>query len=214
MEFLYSDEVIQPDGAAAHCHCWIEAVLHRKDRAHPTRVREYLDECYRPPFSGRNGYVKQGPWQSHPKRMLRHKAEIQCFRIGFGFVGIFDEDEAKRIIEGEVQEVPATTGQTFEQKVEQLENRIPRTLSEEERADLHEMVMDLVERAAAQDTWSASRNLIVDRCDSESAAYALKMFDVQKNNIVNANAVIEEDPPKATSKETPQMALATTEGFF
>ncbi len=46
-------------------------------------------------------YTVNGPWQTHTKRMLRHKALIQCSRIAFGFVGIYDEDEAQRIIEGQ-----------------------------------------------------------------------------------------------------------------
>src|SRR5689334_17972923 len=65
------------------CTC----IIFRKDRSHPTRVTEYLSECKRG--------VK--PWQSHPKRMLRHKAMIQCARLAFGYVGIFDQDEAERI---------------------------------------------------------------------------------------------------------------------
>ena len=71
-------------GACA-CTIW------RKDRSHPTRVTEYMDECYRRPKKG------DGPWQSHPRRMLRHKALIQCARLAFGFAGIHDHDEAERI---------------------------------------------------------------------------------------------------------------------
>lgn len=63
--------------------------IYRKDRNHPTSVTEYISECKRP----------TQPWQSHPKRMLRHKALIQCARLAFGFVGIYDQDEAERIIE-------------------------------------------------------------------------------------------------------------------
>ena len=67
---------------------WIECVIHRKDRAHPVRVRERMKEC------------KRGtqPWTSHPTRMLRHKAMIQCARLAFGFAGIYDADEAQGII--------------------------------------------------------------------------------------------------------------------
>lgn len=71
---------------------WIECVIHRKDRDHPTKVREWLAECKR---------ANQGPWQSHPRRMLRHKALIQCARVAFSFSGIYDQDEAERIIEVE-----------------------------------------------------------------------------------------------------------------
>jgi hypothetical protein len=49
------------------------------------------------------------PWKSHPKRMLRHKALIQAARIAFSFAGIFDQDEAERIVEAEVIDV--TPGQ-------------------------------------------------------------------------------------------------------
>jgi phage recombination protein Bet len=70
---------------------WIECVIYRKDREHPTRLREWLAECKR----------DTGPWKSHPRRMLRHKSLIQCARIAFGFGGIYDQDEAERIIEVE-----------------------------------------------------------------------------------------------------------------
>ncbi|MCU4518670.1 phage recombination protein Bet [Acinetobacter schindleri] len=74
--------------------------IYRKDRTHPTVVTEYLDEC-------------QGtsePWKKYPKRMLRHKALIQCARVAFGFSGIYDEDEAKRI--DDCQTVKTVQGQT------------------------------------------------------------------------------------------------------
>ena len=61
--------------------------IHRKDRAHPTVGTEYLSECIR----------DTGPWNSHPARMLRHKAIIQCARMAFGFA-LKDPDEADRII--------------------------------------------------------------------------------------------------------------------
>jgi phage recombination protein Bet len=63
------------------------ATIYRKDRSHPVRVTEYLRECKR----------DTQPWKSHPKRMLRHKALIQCARLAFGFAGIYDQDEAERI---------------------------------------------------------------------------------------------------------------------
>ncbi|OCG45676.1 phage recombination protein Bet [Gilliamella sp. Choc4-2] len=70
--------------------------IYRKDRNHPTVITEHLGECKRKGF---------GPWESHPRRMLRHKAMIQCARLAFGFAGIYDQDEAERIIEGAATEV-------------------------------------------------------------------------------------------------------------
>ena len=90
MEFVQDDE---------SCTCKI----YRKDRAHPTSITEYMSECRRDNVQ---------PWKTHPKRMLRHKAMIQCARVAFGFGGIFDEDEAERIVqvkpeEKEVNQQPA-----------------------------------------------------------------------------------------------------------
>lgn len=70
------------------CTC----TIYRKDRAHPVEVTEYMSECKR----------EVGPWKSHPKRMLRHKAMIQCARLAFGFVGVYDQDEAERIVERDI----------------------------------------------------------------------------------------------------------------
>lgn len=77
MEFEQNDE---------QCTC----IMYRKDRARPVKVTEYMVECKR---------ANVGPWQSHPRRMLRHKAMIQCARLAFGFGGIYDHDEAERITE-------------------------------------------------------------------------------------------------------------------
>ncbi len=80
---------------AESCTC----TIFRKDRAHPVAVTEYLGECRR----------NTQPWQSHPRRMLRHKAMIQCARLAFGFAGIHDQDEAERIIERRMGQAEVVT---------------------------------------------------------------------------------------------------------
>lgn len=82
MEFSYEhDEHEKP----ISCTCRI----FRKDRSRPVEVTEFMDECRR----------NTGPWNSHPRRMLRHKAVIQAIRYAFGFSGIKDEDDAEIIAE-------------------------------------------------------------------------------------------------------------------
>ena len=83
MEFEQDDE---------QCTC----TIHRKDRAYPVQVTEYLAECKR----------NTGPWVTHPRRMLRHKAMIQCARLAFGYAGIYDQDEAERIVDGIASAAP------------------------------------------------------------------------------------------------------------
>lgn len=66
---------------------WIECSMHRKDRRVATTVREYMCE----------NRADQSAWLTHPRRMLRHKALVQCARLCFGLSGIYDPDEAQRI---------------------------------------------------------------------------------------------------------------------
>ena len=103
VEFVYSEKTSDsPAGTSHKVFEWIECRLYRKDREHPTVIREYLDEVFRMPIvkkGDRGTYEIPTPWQTHPKRMHRHKTLIQCARIAFGFAGIYDDDEARRIME-------------------------------------------------------------------------------------------------------------------
>ncbi|WP_252180127.1 recombinase RecT [Endozoicomonas sp. 4G] len=103
MEFIYSDQMVRMDEDTRNCHEWVDCVVYRKDRSHPVKVREYLDELYRPaPI--KNGKKFPGPWQTCPKRMLRHKAQAQGIRVAYGLSGLFEPDEAERILETQLGE--------------------------------------------------------------------------------------------------------------
>jgi phage recombination protein Bet len=93
------------DQDADSCTC----TIYRKDRSHPTKVTEWMAECKR----------NAGPWISHPYRMLRHKSMIQCARLAFGFVGIYEQDEAERILEStaaQPKRIDQDTGEITPQK--------------------------------------------------------------------------------------------------
>mgnify|MGYP000899727834 CR=1 FL=1 len=78
----------------------VTARIYRKDRTRPTVITEYLDECKRP----------TNPWRDMPRRMLRHKALMQCARVAFGFA-LYDDDEAQ-VAAGTV--IDAATGEVIE----------------------------------------------------------------------------------------------------
>lgn len=80
------------------CTC----IIYRKDRSHSISATEYLAECRRDTSPA---------WKSHPRRMLRHKAMIQAARLAFGFGGIYDQDEAERIIEIKGDTIDNETGE-------------------------------------------------------------------------------------------------------
>ena len=66
---------------------YIECTIYRKDRKVATTIREYMYEAH----------TSQGAWLTHPRRMLRHKAMVQCARTCFGLGGVYEPDEAERV---------------------------------------------------------------------------------------------------------------------
>lgn len=101
-EMIEDTSGLEPKFKHKKCWEWFEVTIHRKDIPTPTPIVEFFDEVYRPPLwvkQGPNqGYYVPTPWQSHTKRMMRHKAIIQAGRVTFGFAGIYDDDEAERIL--------------------------------------------------------------------------------------------------------------------
>lgn len=102
------------------CTC----TIYRKDRNHPTVITEYLSEC--------KGNTE--PWNKFPKRMLRHKAMMQCARVAFGFAGIYDQDDAEFIAAQEAKEEmvnvtpqQATYGGITQDQHNELENLLSAT---------------------------------------------------------------------------------------
>lgn len=93
METRYCEDMVTPASSAKRCPEWIETTIYHKSTPdRPTVHREWIDEMYR----------DTGPWNTTTKRMLEWKSIIQTGRKAFGLGGIYDEDEAERINEGEV----------------------------------------------------------------------------------------------------------------
>ncbi|GIW60577.1 MAG: hypothetical protein KatS3mg087_1643 [Patescibacteria group bacterium] len=108
------------------CPEWCEVTITRSNGSKVT-VREWLDEV----FGGSQGDYDNA-WDTHPKRMLRHKTLAQALRLAYGLSGIYDEDEAQRIV--------------IQQDLEQGEELIPPqeikeipTANIEEKPQLQEM---------------------------------------------------------------------------
>lgn len=125
--------------------------MHRKDRAHPTVVTEYLSECIRP----------TDPWKMK-HRMLRHKSFIQASRYAFGFAGIYDEDEGRVIAESDggistgprdaspPRGVTSTTKVIEHQPAEQVQNPTALPTSD----------LDVAEKQGANETAPEPRDIV------------------------------------------------------
>jgi len=79
--------------------------IYRKDRSHPVEITEFLDECKR----------NSEPWNKQPKRMLRHRAFIQCARVAFG-MSVADPEDAERMAEYQKSEPVKANGNPFKQE--------------------------------------------------------------------------------------------------
>lgn len=175
VEFVYSESHIKEPGSKS-CPEWIEAVIHRKDRTQATRIREYLDETYQ---ASRGKFP--GPWQTHTKRMLRHKALIQCARVAFGFAGIYDPDEAERIRDMGAAEVvstsarkPTEAGPVTETTVAEI---VYEDISQEQKDKMSTLLNNLVTRAANAGAWEAAREYAAGRFSEGELQYVLGYID-------------------------------------
>lgn len=160
VDFHASEHLLQP-AYGKPCPASLTCVIYRKDRNQPIRITEYLDEVYRPPFEqlgDRGPYLIHGPWQSHTKRMLRHKALIQCARLAFGFVGIYDHDEAERRLDGD------TLSPAPRVDVTQLANTVQQRITQ------------LVQRAIASQAWDTAQDYATQHFSGDAQRAAQQML--------------------------------------
>ena len=189
IEFEYSQTLVIPDGIQIQCPEWIECILYRKDRSRPVRVREYLDETYRKPFKGeKNGrsYVVEGPWQTHPKRMLRHKAMIQSSRIGFGFSGIHDQDEAERIVEAMNSTGTGTAVVVQGQQTRPTPSQQATAMLTHEQ--MNPLLQQLTQRAIQANAWGAAHEYVKGRFSGENLVYATTFLNEKEAELQQEQA--------------------------
>lgn len=131
------------------CTC----IIYRKDRGHPIKVTEWLSECKK----------NDSPaWKSHPKRMMRHRALIQCARVAFGFSGIYDEDEAANIIDtGEKIINPMPNEKPHLSKVEAILNAV-KTMQIEDFKSIDAIGLTQEEKAQINAACKARKKEILD----------------------------------------------------
>jgi len=104
--------------------------IHLKEK-HPTILTEYLSECQD---------KSKTPWIKYPIRMLRNKSFNQAIRTTFGISGIYDPDEAERIIQDaevitdeqpKVEMPKSISGSKEESKIEPTKQETPKTETKE-----------------------------------------------------------------------------------
>ncbi len=181
------------DGESCTC------AIYRKDRSRPTRVTEFLAECKR----------DTAPWKSHPRRMMRHKAMIQAARLAFGYGGIYDQDEAERIVErnmGPATVVDITPSASRTEAVKaKLSQRQP--VKAEPGPDLI-TVLRMIEEAFSRDELKASVEAakLLPTADQKLAreAYKSRVTEIKTQQEAEAAAMAEPGPEAQTVAEWQQ----------
>lgn len=207
IEFHESPDWVIPEGGKP-CPAWIECVIYRKDRKHATKVKEYLDEAYKPPVTkkGQYGdYTIDSPWQTHTKRFLRHKAEIQCSRIAFGYTGIYDQDEAERIVEREInpvsqQQAPAQVSEKAQkppkisvketkaellddvnvQLKEPVEELVPAVDESEVSEEAVVLIRNVISRAESKNNWEEAEAYLTTKLKPIELKFARQQIDLAR----------------------------------
>lgn len=158
------------------CTC----TMYRKDRAHPIAVTEYFAECRR----------QTDPWTTHPKRMLRHKAMIQCARIAFAFAGIYDPDEADRVLaaEGEINVTPARdeTKKIGAVRMRKIVEGLNAAVAKEDGPGLLEILGELSNEELHEQVWPTLRSYersaikkLQEKAEAESCGVGLNTWALE-----------------------------------
>lgn len=152
-----------------------ECTIRRKNLTSPIVIPEFADEAF----------VRTSPvWRKFPKRMLRHKAMIQCARVAFGISGIYDEDEAKGF-----DAAPAGGPRPAEAGAAELRPE-PRQVTDK-------MLATVVTQAVRHgNKWDVAYKWIASNVAPEQQAYAVNFVNRRKAEIeAEQNAVVDIELP-------------------
>lgn len=176
-----------------------KVTIFQKNRSHPITIEERFKECFRP--------TEQ--WRLMPCRMLRHKTIIQCARVVYSFGGIFDNDEAERIIEmedrQEVNITPAAPAQAVESALSKPSRAAPLpqpaqpTLSSQNQKNLFkhfesdsertQYVSQFIKLCADKNALHRVPELLAQRLNSHDYELAIPQFEHYKAQHAEANLV-------------------------
>lgn len=104
----------------------IESIIHRKDRQHPIKTIEFMEECRR----------GTDPWKLMPRRMLRNRSLIQGVRIAFGIAAHAEGDEDA--IEGSYRDAPVRSLPSRQTLADEFDDEIPEFRANPETGELVE----------------------------------------------------------------------------
>ena len=163
--------------------------IHLKNKSYPVTIEEYFAEVVR----------STDPWRTHPCRMLRHKAVIQCIRVAYSFGGIYDADEAGAIAESVEREAQAAGFATQEtnaiphagRRVLPVPDKV-RTFDSEAQRDQY--INEIIERCSQRGVLDQAVDFFESRLVGDDLTLAVAKVEEKRHQAVVTEEVGSEVP--------------------
>lgn len=216
----FSNDLVEIGGVKLPEYCQVS--IHRKSLTRPVVISEYATEVFQP----------TEVWKKYPRRMMRHKAIIQCARIAFSISGIYDREEAENIVAGAGEDVidvpvsgPASDSSVSSASSGSLSKAAParRSIAYKSKADIDAALESAVKIALMRNNWSIAEQWVNSSLEGTQREYGLayledrraRLAEFGKKDEQNAEAEAAPAPetpsvpaPRAPAKEEPPMPPA------
>lgn len=186
----FSDKEIEIGGIKMPEYC--ECSIRRKGMSQPIVIPEFARECFVP---------KSVVWAQYPRRMLRHKAIIQCARVAFGLSGIFDEDEGQNIVNAEEVEMTPTAQKAGTTKAMPT-SQPKKVLAVSSRDEMNKLLDSCVSMAIAHNNWAVAEKWVAESFRGEELEYARQYIETAKHNKVSESVEVIQ-PPMDVNQDIP-----------
>lgn len=200
----FSDDLVEIGGVKLPEFCRVS--IHRKSLTRPVVISEYATEVFQP----------TEVWKKYPRRMMRHKAIIQCARIAFSISGIYDREEAENIVAGageDVIDVPVS-GSASDSSVSSaspgsLSKAAParRSIAYKSKADIDAALESAVKIALMRNNWSIAEQWVNSSLEGTQREYGLAYLEDRRARLAESGKKDEQiaEAEAAPAPETPSV---------
>lgn len=198
----FSNDLVEIGGVKLPEYCQVS--IHRKSLTRPVVISEYATEVFQP----------TEVWKKYPRRMMRHKAIIQCARIAFSISGIYDREEAENIVAGggeDVIDVPVSNAAP-ESSVSSASSGafskaapVRRSIAYKSKADIDAALESAVKSAVMRNNWSIAEQWVNSSLEGTQREYGLAYLEDRRARLAESGKKSEQiaEAEAAPAPETP-----------
>lgn len=187
MEIEDAPTNITIDGTVVPEYCRVK--IFRKSLSRPIVVSEYASEAFS---------KSSDVWKKYPRRMLRHKAIIQCARVAFSIGGIYEPDEGKDIVEA--QDVVVKVDPT-DDSCSALPGATSHQLQFQTRDELETAIDGAIKTARNRSNWDIAVQWVNQSLNGTQREYALYRIDAARTE---TNSISLSEQTERSSVSQPQ----------